>query len=624
MRKDKKLNIASGSNGSGDGISLSPLPLYQQAVVRLREGNPAVGAIFDRDGRVRSVSADLTVSANGILSLPFEGNALVHARKFLETPTIKNAFALRHVNLVDGAVSNFDFGNFKADRVEMKQTVRLKDGTELRVRGGFVHVTMDKQGHVINATSTVKFGRRPNCLPKSMVSQTESIEICKRHLKLAAADTATSELVLSEHDGNLGLVYEVKIVSQEPRYAMQYLVLAKTGEIVHEYSLIKTSIASPAQNAVNRIPVRSFLAIPDPKKKIADQVVDHFIETLPDPKVLKNHRFEMKIKSGRNWVNVNAKADGSYNFNPDTETAQFSAVTAFIALNEQFEFLEKLGMKKQTRVMPVFMDDPAVTDNAYFDPENYEIHMGVGSGPRRGLAKNIGWDLGVEWHENGHHVVMLQCPGADLPGDEGGAMHESTGDVLGQLVMDYLWGVNYGVRAVGAALTLDGVKKDRRIIGRYALPPNGIRIQRNTKKTPRDKTGEVHDDGLISGGAHADLLEAMIDKAVTDGKTIADGVSDFARLYLAALALVPAHRVRFVDMLQAMLTADGAIFAKAYKPLIEKAHSDHGITVAGSSSSGSSSARGTGSPAGSDDDTADDTPSKPKKRRRRTPRRRVA
>jgi hypothetical protein len=71
MRKDKKLNIASGNTGSGTGISLSPLPLYQQAVVRLREGNPAVDAIFDRDGRVRSVWADLTASANGILSLPF-------------------------------------------------------------------------------------------------------------------------------------------------------------------------------------------------------------------------------------------------------------------------------------------------------------------------------------------------------------------------------------------------------------------------------------------------------------------------------------------------------------------------------------------------------------------------
>lgn len=622
MRKDKKLNIASGNTPGGSGISLSPLPLYQQAVVRLREVNPAVDAIFDRDGRVRSVSADLTASAHGILSLPYEGNALIHARKFLETPTIKNAFALRHVNLVDGAVSSFEFGSLAASRVEMKQTVRLKDGTELRVRGGFVHVTMDSQGHVINATSTVKFGRRPNSLPKSMVSQSESIEICKRHLKLAATDTATSELVLSEHDGNLGLVYEVKLVSREPRFAMQYLVLAKTGEVVHEYSLIKTSITSPAQNAVNRIPVRTFLSIPDPKKKIADQVVDHFIETLPDPKVLKNHRFVMKVKSGRNWSEVNAKADGSYNFNPDTETALFSAAAAFVALNEQFEFLEKLGMKKQTKPISVFMDDPSVTDNAYFDPENYEIHMGVGSGPRRGLAKNIGWDLGVEWHENGHHVVMLQTPGADLPGDEGGAMHESTGDVLGQLVMDYLWGVNYGVRAAGAALTLDAIKKDPRIIGRYALPPNGIRIQRNTKKTPRDKTGEVHDDGLISGGAHADLLEAMIDKAVGGGKTIADGVTDFARLNLAALVLVPAHRVRFVDMLQAMLTADGAIFSKAYKSLIEKAHSDHGITVSGSGSSGSARS-GSGSAADDDSVEDDDTPAKPKKRRRK-PRLRIA
>src|SRR5262249_8279795 len=149
--------------------------------------------------------------------------------------------------------------------------------------------------------------------------------------------------------------------------------LAKTGEIVHERSLIRTSITSPAQNAVNRIPVRTFLAIPDPKKKIADQVVDHYIETLPDPKVLKNHRFDMRVPSGRNWTAVNANTDGSYNFSPDTESSLFSAVAVFVALNEQFELMEKLGMKKQTRTIPVFIDDSSVSDNAYFDPEAYEI-----------------------------------------------------------------------------------------------------------------------------------------------------------------------------------------------------------------------------------------------------------
>jgi Zn-dependent metalloprotease len=577
MRKNKQLNVRSVTAGN---TVQPPMSFYTNAVARIAKSGTPVEATYSRDGRVRTL---MSGSATGLVSLPFAGNPLAHAKSFLAQPSIEQALGLRNVSLVDGKTDNFNFGGTQLSRVEMQQVVRIGD-QDIPVRGGYVHVSMDGAGKVLNVTNTVKFGRRPAALPKVMLTGDQAVEVAQKKLGVDSA-VGTSRLVLSEHEGKFGLVYEVKLVSQEPRHAMFYLVLAKSGEIVYEQSLIRTSVASPIQNAVNRIPVKCFLAIPDAKKSIPSQVQDHFIESLPDPKVLKDHRFILFVKEGGKWIEVKAKDDGSFSFDSEKESSKFSAVVTYVALRAQYEFLESLGMKKQDRPIKVFIDDPDVQDNAYFDPENYEIHMGVGSGGSWGLTKHIAFDLGVEWHENGHHVVFLQCPGKDLPGDEGGAMHESTGDVLGQLVMQYLWGALYG-KQIGNELTLAKIQADQRIIGAFAMPPNGIRKQRN-KKSAKRKTGEVHDDGEISGAAHADLLEAIIVDTVNGGGSIQDGVTTFSKLYLAALALVPAHTVRFVDMLRAMETADATLLSGKYKAMIVKAHADHDIVASAGKVGGS-------------------------------------
>src|SRR5262249_50766638 len=157
----------------------------------------------------------------------------------------------------------------------------------------------------------------------------------------------------------------------------------------------------------------------------------------------------------------------------------------------------------------------------------------VGTGLPNGLTRYIAFDLGVTWHENGHHVVYLQTPGKDLPGSEGGGIHESIGDVLGDLLMDFWFRLKFADK-LGVKLTVADVEADRRVIGKYAMPPDGIRIQKNKNRTPQDKTGEPHDDGLISGGAKADLLVAMVGNAAD----VESGLANFGKLTLAALALV--------------------------------------------------------------------------------------
>lgn len=578
----------------------NPKKPFVGAISRLAEQFPGLEAEFDKSGHVRHLTGPA-----GIFTQPFLGDALQHATKFLASSTVSQALSLPHVDLGTGVAEEMPFGH----RIGYPQLITLKDGVKLPVRGAFVHVAMKADGTIFNVTSTLKFGRRPTKVGK-VVSEVEAVEKAKaKFLNLVkqlpknvrpetseiknAVDccATTAQLVLSEHQGKFDPVYEVRLSVGKPRHLMLFLVKARTGEVVHHQSLLHYSISSQQQQAgLNRVPAKTFLRIPDPKQPLPQQVSDHYLESLPDPKVLKNHRFIMLIenKSG-GFDEVQAKADGSYNFDVAKEPFKFMAVANFIALNTQMELLESLGLKKQTRPIPVHIhiSGSAGTDNAYFDPENYEIHILIGTGLPNGLNRYIGFDLGVLWHENGHHVVALQTPGGDLPGPEGSAEHECAGDVLGQLVMEYWFAVKFG-GAIGVTLTTADIKADRRVIGKYALPPNGIRVQRN-KKTVRDKTGEPHDDGEICGAAKADILEAMttIPEADGDAAKLQAQIEFFARTYLLALSLVPASKVTFRDLRRAFITADQQLTSGTYRAVIEKCFDAHGIT-AGTQGGGSS------------------------------------
>ncbi len=579
--QEKKLHVLNSiiSNEPAE----SPKQLYTSAVSRLAEQFPDLDLPgYDRTGHVRHLSGP-----SGLFAQPFLGDAKQHATRFLASSTITQALGLSNVTLTDGSVEDMPYGS----RIAFTQVIVLKDGNKLEVRGAQVHVSMDKAGKIFNVTSTLKFGRRPVRLG-DIISGDEAIALAKSKFatltsKLAKDDKefalslkssiptgkASVKLVLSEHNGKFDPIYEVTVSTDEPRQLMLFLVKAKTKEVVYHQSLLHFSISSTATQAgLARTPAKCFLRIPDPKVAIPEQVVDHFVENLPDPKLLANERFIMKVREGKKWVTAKAAADGTFNFDAIKEVDMFTAVATFVAINTQLAFFEMMGMKKQPKAMPVFINDPSVTDNAYFDPENYEIHIGVGSGLPNGLNKVIGFDLGVSWHENGHFVVMLQAPGKDLPGPEGGALHESTGDMC-QLIMAYWFALKFGT------LTVAEIKADKRIIGAYALPPNGIRKQRNTK-TVRDKTGEVHDDGEISGAATADILEAYITTAEAEADTakLLAALELYVQTYLLALALVPPSKVTFRDMRRAFITADGQL-GGANKAVIEKGFNDHGITA---------------------------------------------
>lgn len=564
---------------------LLPKRPYLAAVRYIADRVGGVEALFDRFGRVRTLTA---VSNDGLFEQTLTGqdSPQAFAKRFLESDDIVKALGLRHVELELAQTAELSgLGN----RVEFRQVIEV-EGKVYHVRGGYIHVFVDQTGHIFQVNSTVRFGRKPQALGR-LISADDAIAAAKAEVKLGNVASQRAEFVFSVHNDKLYPAYEVTLVSEDPRRVVLVLVKAISGDVVHianklhakkKFRFIRLE-AAPGKGKKKREKIEKpavagkapkgkvFLAIPDPNQPIPSQVHDALIEALPDPTVLKNEHCIIYL--GGKKTEVKAKSDGSFQYSPSEP--EFAAVITFFAFQSQMALMKSWGMVAPEKPIPIFVHDPSVSDNAYFDPENYEIHIGVGSGSPFGLAKKIAYDLGVTWHENGHHIVYLQTPGKDLPGSEGGGIHESIGDVLGDMLMDFWFRLKYS-KELGTTLSQKDVDADPRIIGKYAMPPNGIRIQKNKNRTPDDKTGEPHDDGLISGGAKADLLVAM---ATKPGVELAKAFEDFGRLTLAALALVPSHQVTFQDLLRAYLTADKKLFNEANKALIVKSFGDHGITL---------------------------------------------
>jgi Zn-dependent metalloprotease len=545
----------------------------------------------DAHGFVRHLTAQ-----NSLFGGTYLGDAKAHAVAFISSANVQSTLALAKLDLdIEGGVASANpFGH----QVSFHQYVKLPDGTKLPVRGATVQVSMDENGKIFNVASTLKHGRVMSM--RNACSQNDAVKAARAkfnrlvgklsktagptyaaELKVAIKSaTSRTDLVASEDAGKFDPCFEVTMSTAKPRQIIQFLVKASTGKVVHWESKIHYSVSSKAQQqALGRIAAKTFLNIPDPTKPLDQQIVDFYIDQLPDPKVLANDRYIMKMEVNGQWVPVTAGADGTFNFSPKgKDKDKFSAVVAFIALNLQSDINEGWGLKKQTRAIPVFVNDKSVTDNAYFDPENYEIHIGVGSGVANGgLTEMIGFDLGVLWHENRHHQVFLQTVAHDLPGSEGGACNEATADVHGQIVMEYMFDLMFG-KLTKRTLTIKTILADPRIIGAYAVPGQGIRSQRNTK-TVADKQGEVHADGEIVGGAMADALQGYCQHPdVAAGKlTLQAAIENYGRAGQLLLTLTPSRNVRFTDWRRCHITADQQLTGGTNRAAIEAAFDAHGI-----------------------------------------------
>lgn len=545
-----------------DDAPASPKSICVSAVNRIRAA--ALGTVevdYNAAGAVRTLAAD----GDGLFALPYSGNAVEYAQRFIAQPETRRALALAYTKLGLGNATRVPLGQ----RVDFQQTVKFADQADaIPVRGGLISVVVDRNGHIIQVTSTVRHGKRPARLGK-IVSRDAAIAAAKEKHGSDVCNVKSCELVLSAHENKLDPCYEITLETCGPEYKLwSYLVKAKTAEVVYGKNKVYYSQRSKSQDAATDPACRYFPVTPNPKVALSQQLIDYVVSGLPDPTKLQNERFIVMTRKSGSWKVVTAKADGTFDY--AVNSAEHEALIVFIAMNTMTAYQEERGAPKLESPIPVYVRDPDVRDNAYCTAQidDMEVHIGIGSGVPNGLRNPIGYDKMVEIHEFcGHGEVTYITPGHDLnPGE-----HEAAGD-MAAIVAGYLDRIEFA-KQLGTTIDVAFVRKDPRIVGPYTMD-GGIRTQRNTK-TVADRTGEPHDDGEIVGAALADTLEGII---VADND-VASGCDKFVRLYLASLSMRPAHKDTWTDTLRTMITADSSLYQGSHRDLIEKSFAGHGIKL---------------------------------------------
>jgi hypothetical protein len=546
----------------------SPKQPYVAAIGQLLAAYPGAEVDYDYYGYARTFSAPAGQSFAGHA---FGSDVVAHAKKLLAKGGLfYKALGLNLKNIqLHYKPEAFELPDGRK-RVMFSQVLKVQKGKRTRnlpVRGGYIQVWMDAQGRVYQVTSTLRHGRKPRSM-KRLLNREQAVKIALGKHGTKSCDTKVcARLTLSAHNGWLDPVWEIELASKAPGPKVwQYLVKATTRELV--FGVNKLYYAASVE-----VKARALLRIPKPTEVAAD-MRDTVLKDLPDPKYLRNERFDMLVEKNGKWSTVEALPDGTFNFPWDSAEAE--AVTCFIAMNDEDTFAELCSGHKAKKIPVYVRDKSAGSDNAYFDPSGWEIHILPGTGlDAGGLYIYIGLDTGVSEHENYHKRVAVETPEGDLPGSEGAGTHEGVGD-YGDILSEYRRMFLYGDK-YGTPLTRAFIKADPRIIGFLAMYPDGIRKQRN-KKTVADKNGEPHNDGEIVGGAMCDVMEVLL---TDESISLEQGLKNACAVMNVALQHVPTHKVLFRDMLRAFITADQLLFGSKYRKAIEKCFGDHGIKLSG-------------------------------------------
>src|SRR5262249_22143795 len=280
MRSDTH-NLISPIGGQESPVVHLPKQPFQRAVGQLLKTVTDVEVDYDHFGHVRHLT---TGSTDGFLKAPLAGKPLAHARKLLKTRFLGTALALRSAALRAGEAPRLELP-VPGWRVEFRQVLRIKGQKRaIRVRGGYVHVFMSESGRIYMVNSTLRRGRKPASVGK-IIGRKQAIKEALAKHGASTCEKKRCELTFSAHNGNIDPVYEVVLTSCNPMKIVQYLVKARSGEVVYAESKLHYDSAK----------ARSFLRIPNPNADLEKQIFDTVIDMLPDPKVLKNENLVVYV-----------------------------------------------------------------------------------------------------------------------------------------------------------------------------------------------------------------------------------------------------------------------------------------------------------------------------------------
>ncbi len=241
----------------------------------------------------------------------------------------------------------------------------------------------------------------------------------------------------------------------------------------------------------------------------------------------------------------------------------FEDAMAYYWIDYTQRLIQGLGITDvRNESFPIFPLDPEVVDNAFYSPAEQAVHMGVGSD---GL--NESEDASGIIHEYGHAVLDFQVPGL-LGGAEGGAYHESFGDLLA-----YLTTLEY--RAGDAGCLFPWVESG-----------SCLRRIDSPKVYPDDLENEVHADGEIYNGAIYDVLVALLGAQGVDiGDCAGSDVCNETRDRVLATMLVGngylPDDAGLQSVAESFILANEAAYAAADAELITEAFAARGLAGGG-------------------------------------------
>lgn len=536
------------------------------ALARLKNTHPNIQFVANDHGHIRYV---WNMNDEHGLSNAFDGSPIQQARNFLRQEQTKTLFRLANIRLRVNKVA--DIGSL--GYLVMYDQVQTTGKHVRKIRRSHLQIYINRNGVVWLAVSSLNHGSNRKAYT-ALINRSKAIAIAKHDFGFAEAKLQKCRLVLNQHKTHNDLAYEITLRCAQTRRRMEYVVNANNGNIVRTEDL----------TLFHSVPCNVFALIPEPTAPRPLPFQTSSLENLIDQNVFKTDQFRVLFKNtDYKFVELKPNADGSYNFSQDQR--EFEAVNAAFWINSLQKLFEECGGRKHTKVLMVKVCDDGFPNNAEFDPRPYMIIIGRGTGRKGGgYTPDEGNDGIFPAHEFGHRIVFILAPAGWLPGDEGRALNECLGDVMA-LIISYLFRLWHGMKT-GKILTKQALINDPRIIGAYTAHP--MLRELKTRLTIKDKNGRVHHDGLIPGGALLDLLvwfatsrTGLLPEIATlsEAAEIELGIRDFFKLLIAALNLVPADQVLFIDMVRVLTLADQKLSNGIHSEMIKKCFADHGITI---------------------------------------------
>lgn len=397
------------------------------------------------------------------------------------------------------------------------------------ISGAWIKVDVNKDGKVFNvvnelvpakalASARKKVVRRAPLLSNDDAN-TKALALAQES-KGATAKILGSEFVYFPHDGIPTAAWKVLVQIASPRSTKNKIeewklyLDARSGDVLAKIDLLKRFEGKGKVFDPNPVVTLNELTLED-HSPIPDAA---YIQVVLSGLSSKTGVLDGAFVSTKQTVKRVKKKDLNFLFT--RKQRAFKEVMVYFHIDRVQRYIQSLGFKNVLNHPIEVNIDGQRDDNSHYSPTTKSLTFGTG-------GVDDAEDAEIILHEYGHAVQDDQVPGWGET-DEGGAMGEGFGDYL-----------------AGSFFSDSKPVKLKPTIGNWDAvaysgddPPCLRRLDSN-KKYPKDKTGEVHDDGEIWSACLWEL-RAALGRKTADKLVIAHHflLSRFAEFKDGALGLI--------------------------------------------------------------------------------------